>query len=517
MGISTAEAVGLTAVSKTFGTCKANHNISLSIRKGSIHAIVGENGAGKSTLSKIIYGMYSPSSGELAINGNPVQFTSPRDAINAGIGMVHQHFMLIPTLSVAENIMLGNEQTPLFSFFSLKKAKKRIQQLSELYNIPINSDKPASSISVGEEQRVEIMKLLYRQADIMILDEPTAVLTPQETDGLFSSLRALVGKGKTVILITHKLDEVLDVADMVTVMKKGEVMASVPVPGMTKERLARMMVGRDVLFQPGNPKSTTGKPVLEIKKLGFTTAKGEQKLHELSLKVCSGEVYGIAGVEGNGQQELLAVLWGMQSEHTKLSGEVTLHGLRLSSRSPAQIAAMGVSYIPEDRLKHAVITAYTLSENLIFGRHREKIFRKNIGFNQEKISEYSTRMISEYDIRCDNPLHQSLESLSGGNQQKVVLSRELNRPGISLLVLAQPTRGVDIGAIEMIHKKIIDARQKGMAVLLVSSELEEIVALSTRIGCLYNGSIRREFTEEEVTRGRCCEHDFQKEIGISIT
>ncbi|NTV91836.1 MAG: ABC transporter ATP-binding protein [Chlorobiaceae bacterium] len=512
-----AEAVGITAVSKTFGTCRANHNISLSIRKGSIHAIVGENGAGKSTLSKIIYGMYRPSSGELAINGKPVQFTSPRDAINAGIGMVHQHFMLIPTLSVTENIMLGNEQTPLFSFFSQKKAKQGIQQLSELYDIPINPDSLVSSLSVGEEQRVEILKLLYRQADIMILDEPTAVLTPKETIRLFASLRILVGKGKTVILITHKLDEVLDVADMVTVMKKGEVVASVPVRGMTKEQLARMMVGRDVLFQQSNPASTKGKPVLEITNLGFITAKGEQKLHDLSLRICSGEVYGIAGVEGNGQQELLAILWGMQAEHTKLSGEITLHGIEFSSRSPAKIAGMGVSFIPEDRLKHAVITEYTLSENLVFGRHREKIFRKGIGFDKEEIAEYSARMISEYDIRCSDPLHQSLGSLSGGNQQKVVLSRELNRPGISLLVLAQPTRGVDIGAIEMIHKKILDAQQKGMAILLVSSELEEIIALSTRIGCLYNGTIRREFSEKEVIRGRCCEQDFQKEIGISIT
>ena len=510
-------AVRLSGVSKRFGSFAANSNISLSVEEGTIHALVGENGAGKSTLTKIIYGMHQPTSGEVVIQGKPAHFTSPRDAIKAGIGMVHQHFMLVQELSVAENIILGHEQAWLFGPLPLEKAKALIRKEAEAYGLAVDPDAPVASLSIGEQQRVEILKLLFRQASIMIFDEPTAVLTPSETDMLFATLRSLRDKGKTVILITHKLDEVLAVADTVSVMRKGEIVGTVPAASVTKPELARMMVGRSVLLRVTNPLPSPGETILNINKLSFRTPKGEERLHDLTLNVSAGEIYGIAGVEGNGQSELLQALWGLAAEGSVISGDATLKGRSIIGKKPAEIALMGVSHTPENRLRHAVILDYTISENLLFGRHREHSFHQGMGFNNRTIKSYTEAMISEYDIRCTSPDRQPLSALSGGNQQKVVLARELNRPSISLLILAQPTRGVDIGAIETIHKKIIEARKSGMAILLVSSELEEIIALSTRIGCLYKGSIRHEFSQEEVALKREAEHEFEKEIGLHIT
>ena len=510
-------AVRLSGVSKTFGSFAANSNISLSIEEGTIHALVGENGAGKSTLTKIIYGMHHPTSGEVVIQGKAVRFASPRDAIEAGIGMVHQHFMLVPELSVAENIILGHEQTWLFGSLPLKSAKALILKNSEAYGLAVNPDALVASLSIGEQQRVEILKLLFRKASIMIFDEPTAVLTPSETERLFVTLRSLRDRGKTVILITHKLDEVLAVADTVSVMRKGKIVGTVPASSVTKPELARMMVGRSVLLRVTNPPASPGETILNINRLRFCTSQGEERLRDLTLKIRAGEIYGIAGVEGNGQSELLQALWGLAPEGSVISGEATLKGQSLLGKKPAEIALMGLSHTPENRLRHAVILEYTIAENLLFGRHREAAFHQGIGFNSNTIKSYTKAMISDYDIRCNSPERQPLSSLSGGNQQKVVLARELNRPGISLLILAQPARGVDIGAIETIHNKIIDARNNGMAILLVSSELEEIIALSTRIGCLYKGSIRHEFSQEEVSLKRKAEHEFEKEIGLHIT
>jgi simple sugar transport system ATP-binding protein len=510
-------AVRLSGISKRFGTFAANSNISLSIEAGTIHALVGENGAGKSTLTKIIYGMLQPSEGEVSIAGNPVRFTSPRDAINAGIGMVHQHFMLIPTLSVAENIMLGNEHASLFQHLPLKRIKKLIEQHALDFGLAVDPDATVENLSVGEEQRVEILKLLFRNASIMIFDEPTAVLTPSETEHLFVTLRTLRDKGKTIILITHKLDEVLTVADTISVMRSGEIIGTMPARSVTKPELARMMVGRSVLLRVTNPTPTPGKTVLNINNLRFRTPKGEKKLHNLSFNVKAGEIYGIAGVEGNGQSELLQALYGLAPAGTSLTGEAMLMGKSLIGKSPAEITLMGVSLIPENRLRHAVIVDYTVSANLLFGRHRERPFHRGIGFDSDVVNRYITAMISEYDIKCTSPGSQPLSTLSGGNQQKIVLARELNRPDISLLILAQPTRGVDIGAIETIHNKIIEARNRGIAILLISSELEEIIALSTRIGAIYNGAIVHEFTENEVALNRSSEHEFKKEIGLHIT
>ncbi len=510
-------AVRLNAVSKMFGSFAANSNISLSVEEGTIHALVGENGAGKSTLTKIIYGIHQPTSGEIAIQGKTVRFTSPGEAIKAGIGMVHQHFMLVPELTVAENIILGHEKSRLFRSLPLKSAKALIRKDAEAYGLAVDPEALVASLSIGEQQRVEILKLLFRQASIMIFDEPTAVLAPSETDRLFATLRSLRNKGKTIILITHKLDEVLAVACTVSVMRKGEIIGTVPASSVTKAELARMMVGRSVLLRVTNPPPTPGETVLNINKLGFRTPKGEERLRDFTLKIRAGEIYGIAGVEGNGQSELLQALWGLAPEGTIISGDAKLNGITLIGKSPRKIAMMGVSLTPENRLRHAVILDYTVSENLIFGRHRERSFHRGIGFNQPALNRYAAEMISCFDIKCTSPAHQPIRTLSGGNQQKVVLARELNRPGISLLILAQPARGVDIGAIETIHNKIIEARRSGMAILLVSSELDEIIALSTRIGCLYKGSIRHEFSEEEVELKRKKENEFEKEIGLHIT
>ncbi len=510
-------AIGLSGVSKQFGRFWANRDISLNIGSGSIHAIVGENGAGKSTLIRMIYGLLTPTDGSISVNGHVVRFTSPRQAIAAGIGMVHQHFMLIPDLTVTENIILGDERSALFATLDRKQAARKIKTISENHGLEIDPAIPVSELSVGEEQRVEILKLLYREANILILDEPTAVLTPSETGQLFATLKSLRNNGKTVILVTHKLDEVLSVSDMVSVMRKGRIAATEQTSSVTKGDLANLMVGRNVLLRTENPPEKTGKLVLKVSDLQYRDARGRQKLNGLSFEISSGEIYGIAGVEGNGQSELLAMLWGMIEPGSATSGSITVDNITLSSKTPAEIAAAGVSLIPEDRLKHAVIGEFAVGENMIFGRHREKKFRRFGGFDTNSIRSYTNTMIERYDIRYDKQSNPSLSSLSGGNQQKIVLAREIERPGLKLLILAQPTRGVDIGAIEMIHKKIIATRDKGIAILLVSSELDEIISLSTRIGCIYKGAIRQEFSPEDVRKGRSSEQDFEKEIGMFIT
>jgi general nucleoside transport system ATP-binding protein len=510
-------AVRLTDVSKSFGEFKANDDVSLSIAQGEIHAVVGENGAGKSTLSNIVYGLLRPDAGSIEIAGRQVSFTSPRQAIQAGIGMVHQHFMLVPNLTAAENIILGSEQAGIFAPLPITRLEGEIGELSRSHGLGIDPRARVSSLSVGEQQRVEILKLLYRKAKILILDEPTAVLSPPETEKLFATLRSLAAEGRSILLITHKLDEVLAVSDSVSVMRRGRMLGSMPTSAATKEKLAQMMVGREVLLKIENPPQRPGKPALSIQKLAYADPDGRSRLKDLSLTVRAGEIYGIAGVEGNGQSELLSLLWGTWDRHGRVSGSIELAGRQILGLRPSEISSMGVSMIPEDRLKSAVIPEFGIEENLLFGRHRETGYRRGIGFDREKLRADTKRLAGEYDIRYSGSANPSLASLSGGNQQKLVLAREMERPEMRLLVLAQPTRGVDIGAVELIHRRIVDARKKGIAILLISSELEEIIALSTRIGCLFAGSIRREFSEEEVRAGRHEESGFEKEIGLHIT
>jgi simple sugar transport system ATP-binding protein len=510
-----AEAIRLSGITRHFGRLKANDNVSLTIRAGSIHALVGENGAGKSTLSNIVYGLLRPDSGTIEIEGRPVAFTSTHQAIEAGIGMVHQHFMLVPTLTVAENIILGRERSKFR--LHMKRLEKEIRELGLRHGLEVDPDKLVSSLSVGEQQRVEILKLLYRQARILILDEPTAVLSPPETERLFTTLRSLAAEGRSILLITHKLDEVLAVSDEVSVMRKGALVGTIPAGSATREELARMMVGRSVLLKTENPPQASGKPVLCIDRLDCDAPDGSKKLHQLSITVHEGEIYGIAGVEGNGQSELLALLWGTYDRHAETAGSITLNGHSILGMPPSAIAGMGVSMIPEDRLKSAIVPDYGIEENLIFGRHRESGFHRGIGFDHDRIHMNAGKMIERYDIRCSPDANPAISTLSGGNQQKIVLAREMERPGLKLLVLAQPTRGVDIGAIELIHKRIIDARKSGLAILLISSELEEVIALSSRIGCIFKGSIRHEFSAEAVRKGREEGSGLEKEIGLHIT
>lgn len=511
-----ATALRLSGITKQFGALKANDSVSLAIKAGTIHALVGENGAGKSTLSNIIYGLLRPDSGTIEIDGAMRNFSSTHEAIEAGIGMVHQHFMLVETLSVTENIILGKEE----SRFMLpgKRLGKAIEKLAGQHGLEIDPNARVSSLSVGQQQRVEILKLLYRKSNILILDEPTAVLSPPEAERLFATLRSLAAEGRTILLITHKLHEVLAVSDAVSVMRKGRLVGTVQTAATTKEELARMMVGRDVLLRTANPEQTPQQAVLELNKLSYISPEGIDKLRRLSLMVRAGEIYGIAGVEGNGQSELLSLLWGTYDRDGRTEGSIRIGGKPTLGLSPVEIAELGVSMIPEDRLKSAVVAEYGIAENLILGRHREPAFHRGIGFDRKAVRQNAAAMIERYDIRSSSPgSNPPVDSLSGGNQQKVVVAREMERPLLKLLVLAQPTRGVDIGAIAQIHKRIIDARQKGLAILLISSELEELIALSTRIGCLYKGAIRREFNPDEVRKGREHESGFEQEIGLHIT
>lgn len=516
-------AIELKNISKRFGNFFANADVSLSVERGEIRAIVGENGAGKSTLMKILYGLYEPTSGEIFIDGKRVEIQSPTDAIRLGIGMVHQHFMLIPSLTVAENIILGDEPTRR-GFIDFERARRELRSLSEKFGLAIAPDALVETLSVGEEQRVEILKALYRNAEILILDEPTAVLTPIETERLFKTLKSLAQSGKTILIITHKLDEALSVSDRISVMRQGKLIATMETRATTKEALARAMVGRDVLLSvPKTPCRDNG-VALSIRDLTYIDARGVKMLDRLSLTVKAGEIYGVAGVEGNGQSELLKALWGLQDERDQLSGDVTFNGVSLLGKSPREIARLGVSHVPEDRLRYAVIKDYSICDNLIFGRHREPTFAARVGFKWNELARYALDMLALFDVRAASAngekrdvASEKIANLSGGNQQKVVSARELGRPRLKLLILAQPTRGVDIGAIEFLHRKIIETRDAGVAILLISAELSEIIALSDRIGCLYKGAIRKEFSKEEVLAKRQDPKEFEKEIGAFIT
>ncbi len=516
-------AIELKHISKRFGNFYANEDISLTVEKGTIHAIVGENGAGKSTLMKILYGLYEPTSGEIFINGRRAHINSPTDAIRLGIGMVHQHFMLVPTLTVAENIILGDEPTN-HGIIDFDKVHNELKALSEKFGLAISPDALVSTLSVGEEQRVEILKVLYRKADILILDEPTAVLTPIETEQLFQTLCSLAQSGKTILIITHKLDEVLAISNCVSVMRQGKLVATMPTKETTKEALARAMVGREVLLSVPKTPCHEKDVVLSVRNLCYTNSRGVKVLNNLSFEIKAGEIYGIAGVEGNGQSELLKALWGMQDDGGVLSGEIKFANINLLGKSPREIASLGISHIPEDRLRYGVIKDYSISNNLIFGRHREPTFAARIGFKWNELAQYALDMMTLFDVRAASQNGErskltdaKIGSLSGGNQQKIVSARELGRPQLKLLILAQPTRGVDIGAIEFIHRKIIETRDKGIAILLISAELDEVLSLSDRIGCLYKGTIRKEFSKQEVLQGKEQPKEFEKEIGVFIT
>lgn len=492
-------AVEMHHVSKQFPLVIANDDVTFSVQKGEIHALVGENGAGKSTLMNILYGLFHADSGTITVKGKNVHFLGPGDAIAHGIGMVHQHFMLIPPLTVAENVVLGQEPSRK-GFVDTVKANKIVQALSDQYKLKVDPAAKVETLSVGIEQRIEIIKVLYRGAEIMILDEPTAVLTPQEVDELFEILRALKEQGKTIIFITHKLREVMAVSDTVTVMRRGKVVGTVATKNTTRQEIATMMVGRQVLFRVERTPAAPGEIVLEVKDLSALNNKNLPALRDISFSVREGEILGIAGVEGNGQTELAEVLTGLRKAQ---SGTVELNGQVITNCSPRVIREHGTGHIPEDRQRRGLVLNFTVAQNMVLGIHYRPPFVRDLGLdviNFGPIREKAQRLLQEFDIR---PADQEnlAGNLSGGNQQKVIVAREFDQ-NPKLLIAAQPTRGIDVGSIEFIHQRLLQARSKGKAVLLISADLEEILSISDRIAVMYEGQIAGTLDPAEATEER---------------
>lgn len=475
------EARGIT---KRFPGVIANDHVSLCLRRGEILALLGENGAGKSTLMNILYGLYHQDEGEILVNGHPVRVDSPHHAIKLGIGMVHQHFQLVPVMRVAENVMLGNEITRGPFFLDRRRAAAQIRTISQQYNLEVDPEALVADLPVGAQQRVEIVKALYRNADILILDEPTAVLTPQESDELFRVMRTLVDQGKSIIFITHKLREVLHVADRIMVLRNGRVVGETTPAQSTQDQLAAMMVGREVLLQVAKTPAQPAAVVLEVRGLQALDDRQHLAVNQVDLEVRAGEILGIAGVQGNGQSELIAVLTGLRRS---IAGTITIHGRDVSGASPRRISKLGVAYIPEDRQREGLVTSYPLTDNAILEMYDRAPFARGIIRNEQASIEHTRRLVQEFDVRTPS-INVPASALSGGNQQKLIVAREFSRP-ITLLIAAQPTRGIDVGSIEFIHEQIVRKRDEGIAVLLVSAELDEILALSDRIAVMYRGRI----------------------------
>ena len=471
-------------ITKIFGEFVANDKINLELRKGEIHALLGENGAGKSTLMNMLAGLLEPTSGEIVVNGKSEKLDSPSKAASLGIGMVHQHFMLVEAFTVAENIILGSEVTNK-GVLDLKKANADILELSERYGLAVDPTAKVEDISVGAQQRVEILKTLYRGADILIFDEPTAVLTPAEILELMELMKTLVKEGKSIILITHKLDEIRAVADRVTVIRRGKSIQTVGIEGATNKDLAEMMVGRSVSFVTEKEEAQPKEVVLAISDLVVNENRGVPAVKELSLDVRAGEIVGIAGIDGNGQSELIQAITGLRKVK---SGSIKIKGQEVVGLSPRKITEMNVSHVPEDRHRDGLVLEMMLSENIALQTYYKEPLSKNGVLNYNQINSYARKLMEEFDVRAANEIVPA-SALSGGNQQKAIIAREVDR-NPDLLIVSQPTRGLDVGAIEYIHKRLIGERDKGKAVLVVSFELDEILNLSDRIAVIHDGKIQ---------------------------
>ena len=471
-------------ITKIFGEFVANDKINLELRKGEIHALLGENGAGKSTLMNMLAGLLEPTSGEIVVNGKSEKLDSPSKAASLGIGMVHQHFMLVEAFTVAENIILGSEVTNK-GVLDLKKANADILELSERYGLAVDPTAKVEDISVGAQQRVEILKTLYRGADILIFDEPTAVLTPAEILELMEIMKTLVKEGKSIILITHKLDEIRAVADRVTVIRRGKSIQTVGIEGATNKDLAEMMVGRSVSFVTEKEEAQPKEVVLQISDLVVNENRGVPAVKELSLDVRAGEIVGIAGIDGNGQSELIQAITGLRKVK---SGSIKIKGQEVVGLSPRKITEMNVSHVPEDRHRDGLVLEMMLSENIALQTYYKEPLSKNGALNYNQINSYARKLMEEFDVRAANEIVPA-SALSGGNQQKAIIAREVDR-NPDLLIVSQPTRGLDVGAIEYIHKRLIGERDKGKAVLVVSFELDEIINLSDRIAVIHDGKIQ---------------------------
>jgi general nucleoside transport system ATP-binding protein len=487
----------LRSITKRFPGVVANDAIGFDLRRGEVHALLGENGAGKSTLMNIVYGLYSPDEGEIMIDGKAVDIASPHDAIARGIGMVHQHFMLIPVMTVAENIVLADEPTRAGILLDERAAERRVEQIAGTFKFAVDPRSRIEDISVGQQQRVEIMKALYRNADILILDEPTAVLTPQEAQELFEIIGTLKSEGIAVIFISHKLNEVLEIADRITVLRRGKAIETIPRAGATEAGLARSMVGREVLLRVDKTAATPGEKLLEVEGLRVLDDRGLEAVRGISFEVREGEIVGLAGVDGNGQSELIDALSGLRNT---TSGRVLVGGTDVTGASARAVIDLGVSHIPEDRHRRGLVLDFTLAENLALHDYREEPDSRFGWLFPRRMIARARRLLRDYDVRGGTP-HTRASALSGGNQQKVVIAREVARDP-RVLIAAQPTRGLDVGAIEYVHRRLVGVRDERKAVLLVSLELDEILSLADRILVMYEGGIVAEYgpdaTEEEL-------------------
>lgn len=485
----------LSNITKRFPGVLANDHISLTLDQGEILALLGENGAGKTTLMNILYGLYQPDEGGIRVRGNDITIHSPTDAIRAGIGMVHQHFMLIPVFSVTENVMLGEEATRMGGFLDRSKAAERIQQISKQYSLEVEPEALVKDLPVGVQQRVEIIKLLYRNANILIFDEPTAVLTPQEADELFEIMRALTCQGKSIIFITHKLREVLEVANRVMVIRRGKMIGTTTPAEADRNSLAAMMVGRQVSLEVDKAVSKPGEVILDIKDLVVLDESRQVTVDGVSLEVRAGEIMGIAGVQGNGQTELVEAVTGLR---TPLSGQISMLGKDVTHATPRQVTELGSAHVPEDRQRDGLVLSFPVADNLVLNTYYLAPNAKGVVLNESHILSEAERLIKEFDVRTPGPMTPA-GSLSGGNQQKVIIARELSRP-IRFLVTSQPTRGLDVGSIEYIHNRIVAKRDEGCAVLLISPELDEIMELSDRIAVIYRGKIMAVVQADQVSK-----------------
>lgn len=499
-------AIEMRGITKTFPGIIANDNVNLAVKENEVHAILGENGAGKSTLMSVLFGAYAADSGEIYIKGNKVDIKNPNVATELGIGMVHQHFKLVHNYTVTENIVLGREPRNKFGILSLKAAEEKVKELSERYGLFVDPKAKIDDITVGQQQRVEILKTLYSDSDIIILDEPTAVLTPQEIDELIEIIRTLKKEGKTIVLITHKLKEIKAVADRCSVLRRGRYIGTVDITENTSEQeLATMMVGRPVRFDIEKSPCKPGEVALSIENLSVKDSIGTMKVKNLSLDVRKGEIVGIAGVDGNGQTELFYALSGLAKAE---SGSIILDGEDITSLTIRERIERGIGHIPEDRQKHGIIAGMTIAENMVLKDYYENKYTKKFGvLDYKKIRENADELIKEFDVRSGEGGNTPAGSLSGGNQQKVIVAREISLSP-NVLLVAQPTRGLDVGAIEYIRARLINERDKGRAVLLVSFELDEIMNLCDRIATISKGSIVGIYNEGEVT---------QEEIGLMMT